>query len=75
MRVKSDFKLLTEEAFRSWISDRPELQQRHRFQGYCALTQNRVEFGPELISRHNCDNCYPESHFIMVPTDLLESNS
>jgi len=71
VKGKKDFKLMTEEAFRSWISEHAALEQQYRFKGYCTLTQRRLEFGPELISRHNCDNCYPESHFIMVPNDLL----
>jgi len=72
MKNESEFRLMTEEAFRSWLINRPEMQQHH-FEGYCTMTENQVEYGPQLISPHNCSNCYPESHFIMVPRDYLQS--
>lgn len=70
MRGNIDFRLLTEEAFRGWLINKPQFQQNH-FKGYCTLTQNQVEFGPQQVSEHNCSNCFPESHFIMVPADMF----
>lgn len=70
MKVQCDFRLMTEEDFRSWLNNRPEMQQHH-FEGYCTITENPVEYGPHQVSLHNCTNCYPESHFIMVPIELL----
>lgn len=75
MRDKQEFSLLTEEDFRHWISEHKDFERQYLFNGYCTLTQRRVEFGPDLISRHNCENCYPESHFIMVPNDLLMADN
>ncbi len=66
------FKLYTEEELENICDNKPALRD-HTFKGYCIQTQKSLLYGPEAQNSDRCLNCYPNSHFYLVPLKLLGS--
>jgi hypothetical protein len=64
------FKLYTEEELKNICNEKPVLKD-YTFEGFCIQTQNCLLFGPGAQKSDRCPSCFPNSHFYLVPLDLL----